>query len=209
MNRRKLFKAFFGMDPSSIRKTVVISPIVYPNRLGKIKYHRSMLGYLVANLENMTFVKTPMLQSAVSDAVVLLGKTPCKEVIFIGIMGGLAKGLKIGDTFRIDKARDIHSVSSFHEETRKKMLALRKKGAVGVDFESKAFFAAAKKSNLSATAYYVITDLPLIKPFYSKITAEEKKQIKDAISSCLSAIHDIKHKDTKAQRNTKRQDLAA
>jgi len=182
---RKFFKAFFGIDLSSIREKVVISPIVYPKRLGKVEYHRTMLGYLVANLENMTFVKAPMLQSAVSDAVVLLKKTPCREVVFIGVMGGLAKGLRVGDTFHTTKAKDIYSVSSLHEETRKKMIALRKKGVKGVDFESRAFFAAAKKAKLSAEAYYVVTDLPLTRPLYLGTTAREKERIQNSIASCL------------------------
>ncbi|MFC1568229.1 hypothetical protein ACFL37_00850 [Candidatus Margulisiibacteriota bacterium] len=184
----KLFHAFFGLKPAAVMATVVISPIVYPNRFGKVKYHKTILGYLVANLKQFTFIKTPMTQSAVADAVLLLAKTPCKNVIFIGAMGGLAKGLEIGDVFQTNKSKDVHSVSSIHEETKQKLLSLRKKCVKGVDFESRAFFAAARKAKLLAKAYYVVTDLPLSRPFYLGTTSSDNKKIQAAVSLCLSAL---------------------
>ena len=188
----------------------MFSPIVYPRQFEKAigekgKHFKSILGYLVANFRRLTFIKTPMTQAAVSDAVLLLSRAGCKKVIFIGALGGLAKGFKIGDKFQTDRTRDVHSVKSIHEETRKKLLALQKKGVIGIDFESRGFFAAAKKAKLAARAFYVVTDLPLTRPFYSGTTAGEKKKIKDSLSSCLYAINDIttkalRHKEHKAAR---------
>lgn len=186
--RDGFFKAFFALRPKDIRQTVVLSPIVYPNRLGKVKQVRTILGHLVANLRQFTFVKTPMTQAAVSDAVLLLRGTKCRNVVFVGAMGGLAKGLKIGDVFRTNKAKDVHSVNSLHEETRQKLLSLRRKGVVGIDLESRAFFSSARKAGLSARAVYVVTDLPLTKPFYLGNTAKEKERIQASIPSCLSDL---------------------
>lgn len=187
---KKIFKAFFGMGPSLVKETVVLSPIIYPKQLERIsgqkgKHYKTILSYQVANFGRLTFIKTPMTQAAVSDLVVLLPKTPCREVIFVGAMGGLAKGLKIGDVFKTSQAKDVHSVKSLYEETTKRLISLRKKGVAGVDFESRAFFAAAKKGGLSATAYFVVTDLPLTRPFYSGTLVKEKKKIQDSIVEIL------------------------
>lgn len=188
-----LFKAFFNLKPNQIKETVVISPIVYPRQFEEIvgekgKHSKSILSYLIANFKNMTFIKTPMAQAAVSDAVVLLEKTPCKRVVFIGAIGALQKEYKIGDIVVSEKAKDIHSVNSIHEETRKKLLSLRKKSVIGIDFESSAFFRAANKAGLSAAAYYVVSDLPLTKPFYINKTEKEKHKIKDALEDIICSI---------------------
>lgn len=178
------------LKPNAIRETVVFSPVVYPKQFEKVigekgKHYKSILGYLVANFKNITFVKTPMTQAAVSDVVLLLSRTGCRKVFFIGAIGGLAKELNIGDVVVTDKARHVYSVRSIHEETRKKLLHLQKKGVIGIDFENRAFFSAARKAKLSAIAYYVVTDLPLAKPFYIGTTKREKTKIKDSIIQIL------------------------
>jgi nucleoside phosphorylase len=180
------FKAFFGVKPSAIRETVIICPIIYPSQFEKIcgkkgKHYKSILSYLVANYKNLTFIKTPMTQSAISDIVFLLKETKCRKVIFVGAIGGLKMELKIGDTFVSKKGTDIYSVKSFHEETMEKLLSLKKKGIAGIDFETRAFFRAARKIKLPAIAYYVVTDLPLKKPFYLKTSVREKEEIKRAV----------------------------
>jgi purine-nucleoside phosphorylase len=171
----RIFKAFFAVKPKEIRKTVVISPIIYPKQFEKVygqkaKHHKSILSYLVASFKDLTFVKTPMTQAAVYDLVVLLKKTACKRVIFIGAIGGVAKGLRIGDVVETKK---VYSVSSIHEETRKKLLSLKKKGIVGIDFEAQSFFKAAKKLKLPAKAYFVVTNEKIrIKEAISRVVAE-------------------------------------
>lgn len=187
------FKAFFGVNPSAIRETVIVSPIVYPRQFEKIvgkkgKHRKSILSYLIANFKDLTFVKTPMTQAAVSDAILLLSQTRCKKVIFVGAIGGLAKGLRIGDIVESNKARDIYSVKSIHEETKEKLLSLRKKGIIGIDFESRAFFSAAKKARLFAEAYFVVTDLPLTKPFYVKRRVLENIRIKKSLDKILCTL---------------------
>jgi purine-nucleoside phosphorylase len=179
----KYFKAFFAVSSKEIRETVVISPIVYPKQFEKVygergKQYKSVLSYLVANFKDLTFVKTPMTQAAVYDLIVLLKNTPCKRVVFIGAMGGLAKGLGIGD---IVETKKVYSVGSIHEETRKKLLSLKKKGVVGIDFEAQSFFEAAKNQKLQAKAYFVVTDLPLSKPFYLTKNRKEKKRMQGAL----------------------------
>ncbi len=186
----KYFKAFFAMNPKQVRRTAILSPIIYPKLFEKIakqtgRHYKSILGYLIANFRRFTFIKTPMTQGAVLDAVLLLAKTKCKKVVFVGAIGALQKGLKIGD---IVETKKVYSVGSIHEETKGKLISLRKKGIIGIDFESHAFFSAAKKAKLSAAAYYVVTDLPLSKPFYQKKNKKEQQRIKDSIHKVINNL---------------------
>jgi len=188
----KYFKAFFAAGPREIRKTVVISPIIYPKQFEKEwgekgKHSKSVLSYLIANFKDLTFVKTPMTQSAVYDLVLLLERTRCKNILFIGAIGGLAGGLKIGEAVETQK---VFSISSIHEETRKKLLSLKNKGFVGIDFEARSFFNAAKKVKIPAQAYFVVTDLPLSRPFYLKKTKREQERIKQAVSNIVKNIQE-------------------
>ena len=189
----KYFKAFFGVAPKSIKPAVVISPIIYPKQFEKIsgkkgKHYKSILGYLLANFKGMTFIKTPMTQSAVFDLVVMLCQTGAKKIIFIGAIGGIEKGLRIGDVLLLNSAREIYSVKSMHEETDEKLKSLRKKGIFGVDFETKAFFSAARRARLSAMVALVVTDLPLKKPFYLKKTKKEETEIHAAIEYIIQSV---------------------
>ena len=178
-----MFKAILGLDPKEVRERAVISPVIYPKEFGKkVKARRSLLGYFVANFKEFTFIKTPMTQGAVYDAVLCLRKTRCREVVFVGAAGGLARGLKIGDQIETGRAKDIYSVNCLHEETRAKLVFLKKKGVLGIDFESRVFFKAAKEAKLKARAYLVVTDLPLSRPFYNELTAEEKGRIRGSIA---------------------------
>jgi purine-nucleoside phosphorylase len=185
-----LFKAFWGVNPPEVRKTVIISPVIYPKQFEKMfgeggTHFKTILSYLVANYQHITYIKTPMTQSAVYDAMALLSKTSCERVVFIGAIGGLQKNMRIGDVVASRKSRDIYSVNSIHEETRDKLEKLRKTGVLGVDFESRSFFKAARKNKLSAQAYYVVTDLPLTKPFYIERTQKEAEMIQKAINKIL------------------------
>ncbi len=184
--KHTFFRAFFGVNPNSIREIVVLSPVIYPGQFEKAigekgKRYKSILGYLVSNFKKVTFIKTPMTQSAVSDIVLMLEETRCKSAVFVGAMGGLRKNLRIGDVVVLRKARDVYSVKSIHEEIREKLISLQKKGVQGIDFESRAFFKAAKRLKLSAVAYYVVTDLPLTKPFYERRSRREETRVQKAI----------------------------
>ena len=182
------------MNPARIRTSVIISPNIFPQRFAKIVNEKVIVKKaiwcnLVANFKRFTFIKTPMLQSAVADLMALLPATRCQQIVFLGAIGALSKGVKIGDIIITDKACQIFSVKSVHEETKEKMLALRKKGLLGVDFESRVFFAAAKKIKLPARAYYVVTDLPLTKPFYQKRTKVENERIQAAVDKAVRQIY--------------------
>jgi purine-nucleoside phosphorylase len=190
---KKLFKAFFSIAPKDVRRTVVLSPIIYPKQFEKIsgkkgRHSKSILSYLIVNFKDLTFIKTPMTQSAVSDLVQLLKGTKCKKIYFIGAIGGLAKGLKIGDVVLVNRPHYIHSVNSIHDETKKNLLAWSKKGKIGIDFENTAFFKATKKANLKPVACYVVTDLPLTKPFYEKKTAKQLTKIQGSIIQIILGV---------------------
>ena len=120
MNRQQYYKAFLGFGKRNVRQRVVVSPIIYPSQVEKIigrkeKTSRSILGYLSADFGALTYIKTPQTQGAVNDLVVLLKGTACREVVFLGAIGGLARGLKIGDLVVSSQAREVKSVSSLHE----------------------------------------------------------------------------------------------
>ncbi|MFH1541738.1 MAG: hypothetical protein ABIE84_01445, partial [bacterium] len=145
MNKSGMRKAFFGLEPKSIRSLVVISPIIYPTQFEKVygqagKHEKSILSYLIANYRDLTFIKTPMTQAAVSDLVVLLKGTKCKRIVFLGAIGGLSEELEIGDVVTVENAGKIKSVSSIHEETTANLKKWKKAGYVGLDFETEAFF---------------------------------------------------------------------
>ena len=189
----KYFQAFWGLKPKQIRPTVILSPTIYPNKLAgligeKISVEKSILGYFAADFKVCTYIKTPMMQGAVGDAITLLKKTACRQIIFIGGLGGLQPGMKIGDIILTNNPDHVYSFSSIHEETRPKLLSLKRRKVLGIDFESQVFFTASKKSGLSAKAYYVLTDLPLTKPFYEPRTEGEEAVIADSISQILRKI---------------------
>src|SRR3989339_25283 len=193
MSKEKYFKAFFGVEPNSIRSKVIISPIIYPQQFEKLigrkgQSYKSILSYLVVNFNDLTFIKTPMTQAAVADLVALSPQTKCREVFFVGAVAALQKEAQIGDVFISSRAKDFFSVKSMHDETQRKLAELRKKGVVGIDFESRPFFREAKKANLSAVACFVATDLPFSKPFYLSKTVEEKLLIQSSIAYIINAI---------------------
>lgn len=189
MKQTLFFKAFLALEPKAIQFKVVISPILYPKHFSlKVAVKKSLLGYLVANYPGFTFIKTPLTQQAVGDVVASLGGTKCREIIFVGAAGGLEPSLRIGDIIFTNKPKLIHSVNSLHEETRRNLLAWRKKGLLAIDFEAGTFFEAAKKAGLAAAAYLVITDLPLKKPFYLEKTEKEKQLIYEALGQIIKLI---------------------
>lgn len=174
-----ILKAFIGVKPGRVKRLVIISPILYPNQLKtKEKPIKSILGYLVVNSDNFTFIKAPMLQSAVKDLVIILKRTKCREVLFIGAAGGLDENFAIGDVIEIKNGRKIYSFDSILEESPIKLRSLKKKGILAIDLEVKAFFLAAKKAGLKAMARLIITDLPLTKPYYLEKSQEEREAIK-------------------------------
>jgi len=182
-----ILKAFIGVEVKDIQRRVILSPILYPNQLQtKEKPIRSSLGFLVVNSDNFTFIKTPMLQSAIKDLVLMLKQTKCREILFIGAAGGLADHLAIGDIIEIKDQRKLYSFGSVLDEKTAKLNALKKKGIVAIDLEAKAFFLTAKNAGIKASARLIITDLPLTKPYYLEKTQEEQEAIKRNLSELFA-----------------------
>jgi uridine phosphorylase len=189
MKSTLLFKAFLAVGPKKIRSRVVISPILYPKHFSqKAAVKKSRLGYLVADYRKFILIKTPLTQQAVGDVVILLKETKCREIIFVGAAGGLEKRLRIGEIIYTKNPKLIHSVSSLHEETRRNLLAWRKKGLLAIDFEAGTFFKAAKKAGLAASAYFIITDRPLTKPFYLAKSQGERAAIQQALATIVRQL---------------------
>ncbi len=185
----KYFKAILGISPNQIRPTVIISPIIYPKHFGqKTSADKSQLGFITVDLGNITLIKTPMTQGAVKDAVLLLAQTRCRQIVFAGAIGGLSKDLKIGDILVTNNPKHIFSFDSLSDETPEKLKQLQKQKVLGIDFESRALFAAAKKVKLPVTAYYVVTVRPPRKPFYLKKTAKEKQRVTDALDQIVKLV---------------------
>jgi hypothetical protein len=58
--KNSFFTAFFAIKPSQVQERVIISPLIYPNQV----------------------------EAAVKDLIALLPATKCREVIFLGAIGG-------------------------------------------------------------------------------------------------------------------------
>lgn len=187
--QQQIFKTILGISPRRIKPTVILSPLLYPKHFGvKGPVLKSVQGFLTVDLGKITLIKVPMSQGAIKDAVRLLKGTRCRQLIFVGAIGGLEKSLGIGDVLVTGNPKHIFSFACLTDETRESLLKAKKRGALGIDFESEALFAAAQEANLSLTAYYVVTDLPLKKPFYMKRTKREKELIAEALDQITKLI---------------------
>ncbi len=100
-------KSIFKCDVSDIREKVVIAPTwepeIFKAHVDKIEKVSGPTGhgYTVYNLKKgdkiITYVNVGIGAGNLMDAVLTLGQTNCKEVIFIGSNGALKDGIKIGD----------------------------------------------------------------------------------------------------------------
>ncbi len=88
-------KAFVG-NLRKIKKTVIISPVFYPNKFG-LSGEKTHVGNIVAHDKLFSYIKTYPGSQWVFDTVLCLKKTKAKDIIFIGTAGSINSKYKIGD----------------------------------------------------------------------------------------------------------------
>ena len=98
-NSKDIFYNCMGVDVKVIRETVIISPGWTPQKLSGLGIFElivdssPLFGYKVWDVRyddlNMTFIKTGFGAPALMDAMLLLGLSKCKRVIFVSSVGAL------------------------------------------------------------------------------------------------------------------------
>jgi purine-nucleoside phosphorylase len=99
-----IVRSSLGCEPEIIQKDVIIAPAWKPDLFDN--HFDSMTEvfdgiHKIWNLsirnKTITYILTGIGAPNLLEAVLALGCTPCKNIIFIGSVGGLDKNLKIGD----------------------------------------------------------------------------------------------------------------
>jgi len=93
-----------GVTAEQVKENVIIAPWWEPStlpRLGKAKLLSISAAQKVWNIKRkgaeMTFIKTGIGAPQFMDALLALGVTNCKKIIFIGSVGSLDENIGIGD----------------------------------------------------------------------------------------------------------------
>lgn len=170
------------------------------------------------------------------DAVLLLGETAVKKIIFAGACGGLGSAaigdivitggafqgegfsryqeapFDIEDVFRFgetvpahaactkelevflrERAEDpslvkkgnVFTIGSLVAEETATLEGIRDNGFIGIDMELSAVFKAAESIGSPAAAMVFVSDLPLVKPIWEPLTAEEKTRYNKGVSELV------------------------
>lgn len=106
-NKEQICKSNFKCDPFEISENVVIAPTwesdIFKNHADNIRHIAGPTGHgydiyeISANNKKITYITTGVGACNLMDAVLALGCTPCKNILFIGAVGALNKDMKIGD----------------------------------------------------------------------------------------------------------------
>jgi purine-nucleoside phosphorylase len=105
-NERDICVHCLGVEPDVIRRNVVIAPWWEPKYLallGEAEYlsESQFSAIKVWNIKNkdqeITFIKTGIGAPVFMDALLALGLTKCRNVIFVGSVGSLDTSIGIGD----------------------------------------------------------------------------------------------------------------
>jgi len=99
-----IVRFFFHCEPEAIQSNVIIAPLWKPELFSN--YSKSItqelddifkIWTLSINDLKITYIVTGMGAPNVNEAVLTLGCTPCRKIIFIGSVGSLDKNIGIGD----------------------------------------------------------------------------------------------------------------
>ena len=123
MDKNKFFKYAFGCSPDSFPETIIITPFI---PLKMFKEHCEITGALGGFLYSGFFAKKKSMDFAVircgmgdrflGDAILLLGETNVKEILFTGACGGLGDE-KIGNIFVCENAFDGEGFTRYHRDS--------------------------------------------------------------------------------------------
>jgi purine-nucleoside phosphorylase len=95
-----------GIAPSQVQDNVVIAPWWEPTTLpglgtaeylSESDYSAVKIWNIVSDSIKITYIKTGIGAPVLMDALLSLGITPCKKVLFIGSVGALSSEIGIGD----------------------------------------------------------------------------------------------------------------
>ncbi|OOM67611.1 phosphorylase [Clostridium sp. BL-8] len=101
-SKEMLCQSVLGCTNELIRETVIIAPWWEPSKLdgidGDLIVDKSVKVWDCTLFgKNVTFIKTGIGASVCTDAILALGNTKCKKIIFIGSVGALDSKIGIGD----------------------------------------------------------------------------------------------------------------
>ncbi|MFH1798702.1 MAG: hypothetical protein ABH844_05135 [Candidatus Omnitrophota bacterium] len=217
MNKEKMFKYCFGLSAKDFPEGVIVTPFIPLKQFGRhcesVKTFKGRLfsGIIVQKNDRcFAVIQSGIGKSLIRDAVMLLGSTPVKHVIFLGAAGGIndtAIGdlvlcennradkayLKSAEEFfkrqikdeRVFKKGNIFTVDSLMDETEENLCDIKKKGFIAIDMELSAFYSAAAEIKRKAVALVFVSDLPLEKPIYERLREEEHKRYKSIVEESI------------------------
>lgn len=106
-SKEQICKSNFKCEPSEISENVIIAPTwevdIFKDHVDSIKHiagptgHRYDINELSIGDKKVTYITTGVGACNLMDAVLALGCTPCKNILFIGAVGALNENMKIGD----------------------------------------------------------------------------------------------------------------
>lgn len=96
-----------GIQADSINENVIVSPGWQPERLfsktemEQVVHSSPLFGFNIWNIEHnnnhITYIRTGFGSPMMMDALLLLGLTKCKQLLFISSVGSLSAQINIGD----------------------------------------------------------------------------------------------------------------
>lgn len=97
-----LCQSVLNCDKSLIKETVIVAPWWEPNYFEDMEYKQIVEGSIKVwdcklNGKELTYIKTGIGASVCTDAILALGTTQCKRIIFVGSVGALDEVIEIGD----------------------------------------------------------------------------------------------------------------
>ncbi len=98
-------RSFLGLRRDQVRPTVVLAPWWEPGFLGDFGGASTLLSRaasvtawnITVNGAEITYLRTGVGAPLAVDAVLVLGLTPCRRIVFIGSVGALDANMRIGD----------------------------------------------------------------------------------------------------------------
>lgn len=226
MNKEKMFEYCFDANPGDFSENIIVTAFLSLKQFGRhceiVKTFKGKLFSGVVAKKNdkcFTIIRSGIGKSLIRDAVMLLGVTPAKRVVFLGAAGGLNNTiigdivlcvdnradkayLKSAETFlkkhikdeKVFKKGNIFTVNSLMDETEENLHKIKKKGFIGIDMELSAFYGAADEIKRKAVGIVFVSDLPLEKPMYERLTEEEHKRYKNIVEeSIYLSIEFLRH----------------
>lgn len=123
MDRKKLFKFCFGCEPEILPKTAIITPFIKPDLFKRFCKSRDFFeGRLYSGMTargkggEFAVIRCGVGASLAGDAVLLLGDSPVRDLVFIGSCGGISPAENaLGDVIVCWNAFNGEGFSKYHD----------------------------------------------------------------------------------------------